>query len=50
LSASIFAPLAYFGMVMSYVYGMVFNGETLSLEKVGGTVCILAANYLRPKT
>jgi drug/metabolite transporter (DMT)-like permease len=50
LSASIFAPLAYFGMVMSYVYGMVFNGETLSWEKVGGTLCILAANYLRPKT
>lgn len=50
LAASIFAPLAYFGMVMSYVYGIVFNQETLSWEKVGGTLCILAANYLRPKT
>jgi drug/metabolite transporter (DMT)-like permease len=50
LSASIFAPLAYFGMVMSYVYGMVFNGETLSWEKVAGTLSILAANYLSPKT
>jgi drug/metabolite transporter (DMT)-like permease len=50
LSASIFAPLAYFGMVMSYVYGMVFNQEMLSWEKVGGTLCILVANYLRPKT
>jgi drug/metabolite transporter (DMT)-like permease len=50
LSASIFAPLAYFGMVMSYVYGMVFNEEMLSWEKVGGTLCILVANYLRPKT
>jgi len=49
LSASIFAPLAYFGMVMSYVYGMVFNDEMLSWEKVGGTLCILVANYLRPK-
>jgi drug/metabolite transporter (DMT)-like permease len=49
LSASIFAPLAYFGMVMSYVYGMVFNQEMLSWEKVGGTLCILVANYLRPK-
>ena len=50
LAASIFAPLAYFGMVMSYVYGIVFNDETLSWEKVGGTLCILAANYLSPKT
>jgi len=50
LSASIFAPLAYFGMVMSYVYGMVFNQETLSWEKVAGTLSILAANYLSPKT
>lgn len=50
LTASIFAPLAYFGMVMSYVYGIVFNQETLSWEKVGGTLCILAANYLSPKT
>lgn len=50
LAASIFAPLAYFGMVMSYVYGIVFNHETLSWEKVGGTLCILAANWLSPKT
>ena len=50
LAASIFAPLAYFGMVMSYVYGIIFNDETLSWEKVGGTLCILAANWLSPKT
>jgi drug/metabolite transporter (DMT)-like permease len=50
LNASIFAPLAYFGMVMSYVYGIAFNQETLSWEKVGGTICILAANYLAPKS
>lgn len=50
LTASIFAPLAYFGMVMSYVYGIVFNHETLSWEKVGGTLCILAANYWAPRS
>ena len=49
LEASIFAPLAYFGMVMSYVYGIVFNQEMLSWEKVGGTLCILGANYLAPR-
>ena len=50
LEASIFAPLAYFGMVMSYVYGIVFNQEMLSWEKVGGTLCILGANYLAPRS
>jgi drug/metabolite transporter (DMT)-like permease len=50
LAASIFAPLAYFGMVMSYVYGIVFNQEMLSWEKVGGTLCILAANYWAPRS
>lgn len=49
LDAAIYAPLSYFGVVMSYVYGMLFNNETLSLSKVSGTVCILASNYLAPK-
>jgi len=49
LDAAIYAPLSYFGVVMSYVYGMVFNDETLSISKVAGTACILASNYFAPK-
>lgn len=49
LDAAIYAPLSYFGVVMSYVYGMVFNDETLSVSKVAGTACILASNYFAPK-
>jgi drug/metabolite transporter (DMT)-like permease len=49
LDAAVYAPLSYFGVVMSYVYGILFNGETLSVSKVAGTVCILASNYFAPK-
>lgn len=49
LDAAIYAPLSYFGVVMSYVYGIFFNDETLSVSKVAGTACILASNYFAPK-
>jgi len=49
LDAAIYAPLSYFGVVMSYVYGIFLNNETLSVSKVVGTACILASNYFAPK-
>jgi drug/metabolite transporter (DMT)-like permease len=49
LDEAVYAPLSYFGVVMSYVYGILFNGETLSVSKVAGTACILASNYFAPK-
>ena len=49
LDAAIYAPLSYFGVVMSYVYGIFFNNERLSVSKVAGTACILASNYFAPK-
>jgi drug/metabolite transporter (DMT)-like permease len=49
LDASIYAPLSYFGVVMSYVYGILFDNEKLGWEKVLGTGCILASNYFAPK-
>ena len=45
LEPSVYAPLSYFGVVMSYVYGMLFDNETLNWKKVLGTVSILASNY-----
>ena len=41
LEASIFAILSYFGIIMSYVYGIVFNNESLTLPKVLGTLCVI---------
>jgi drug/metabolite transporter (DMT)-like permease len=41
LEASMFAILSYFGIIMSYVYGIVFNNELLTLPKVLGTLCVI---------
>lgn len=41
LDASMFAILSYFGIIMSYIYGMAFNDESLTLAKVLGTLCII---------
>ena len=45
LEPDIYAPLSYFGVVMSYVYGIAFDNETLNWKKVLGTISILASNY-----
>lgn len=49
LEPEIYAPLSYFGVVMSYVYGIAFDNETINWKKVLGTVSILASNYFAPK-
>ncbi len=49
LAPEIYAPLSYFGVVMSYIYGMLFNNESLSVPKVLGTISILGSNYFAPK-
>lgn len=49
LEPDIYAPLSYFGVVMSYVYGIAFDNELLNWKKVLGTVSILASNYFAPK-
>jgi drug/metabolite transporter (DMT)-like permease len=49
LEPEIYAPLSYFGVVMSYVYGIAFGNETINWKKVLGTVSILASNYFAPK-
>lgn len=49
LEPEVYAPLSYFGVVMSYVYGMLFDNELLNWKKVLGTVSILASNFFAPK-
>ena len=49
LEPDVYAPLSYFGVVMSYVYGMLFDNELLNWKKVLGTVSILASNFFAPK-
>ena len=49
LEPEVYAPLSYFGVVMSYIYGITFDNETLNWKKVLGTASILASNYFAPK-
>jgi len=44
LSPSIYAPLSYFGVIMAYVYGILINGEQITLMKVLGSLCIVIPN------
>lgn len=46
LDASVFAVLSYFGIIMSYVYGIAFNNESLTLPKVLGTLSIIGSQIL----
>ncbi len=46
LDAGIYSVLSYFGIIMSYVYGMVLGGEKLSLWKVLGTLSIFISKAL----
>ena len=44
LDPSIYAPLSYFGVIMAYVYGILINGEQITLLKVIGSLCIVIPN------
>jgi drug/metabolite transporter (DMT)-like permease len=44
LTPSIYAPLSYFGVVMSHFYGFVINGEPITAYKTAGTLLIILAN------
>lgn len=44
LSPQIYAPLSYFGIFMSYVYGILINGDKITAAKIAGTLMILAPN------
>ena len=46
LEPGIYAVLSYFGIVMAYVYGIVFNGESVDWAKILGTILIVISNYL----
>jgi drug/metabolite transporter (DMT)-like permease len=41
MEAGMFAILSYFGIIMSYIYGIAFNNESLTLSKVLGTLFVI---------
>ena len=44
LEPAIYAPLSYFGIVMSYVYGIIFNKDVITMKKVIGTLLVIIPN------
>ena len=46
LTPSVYAPLSYFGVIMAYVYGILINGEQITMLKVIGSLCIIIPNLL----
>jgi drug/metabolite transporter (DMT)-like permease len=46
LDTIVYAPLSYFGIVMSFVYGVFINGESIDLKKVIGAGLIIFSNLL----
>jgi len=51
LDTYIYAVLTYFGIVMSYVYGVVLNNDKITVQKIIGTLCIVLTNlYMLKKT
>ena len=46
LDTILYAALSYFGIVMAFLYGIFFNGETVDLKKVVGAMLIIISNYV----
>jgi drug/metabolite transporter (DMT)-like permease len=46
LDPSIYSILSFFGIIMAYVYGILFNNEKLDLLKISGTILIILSNLL----
>jgi drug/metabolite transporter (DMT)-like permease len=47
LSAATFSYLSYFGIIMAFVYGVIFSGELITLPKILATLFILVPSFLQ---
>lgn len=44
LPPMLYSSLSYVGIFMAYVYGIIFNGDKITAQKIGGTALILLSN------
>ena len=44
LNPSIYSVLSFFGIIMAWIYGIIFNNESLDLLKMSGTILIIISN------
>ena len=45
LDTVIYSPLSYFGVIMAYVYGVLFQQEVITWQKILGSILILVPNF-----
>lgn len=46
LEPSIYSTLSFFGIILAYIYGIVFNNESIDFAKIIGTILIIISNVL----
>ena len=44
LDTKVYSMLSYFGILMAYVYGVIFNKDVITVQKIIGTMLILIPN------
>jgi drug/metabolite transporter (DMT)-like permease len=47
LSAAMFSYLSYLGIIMAFIYGVIFSGEVITLPKIIATLFILVPSFLQ---
>lgn len=45
LPTKLYSVLSYFGIIMSYVYGVVLEGQKITIQQIIGTLLIIYSNY-----
>jgi len=45
LPTKLYSVLSYFGIIMSYVYGLVLEGQKITIQQIIGTLLIIYSNY-----
>lgn len=45
LDVSLYSPLSYFGVIMAYVYGVLFQQDVITWQKILGSILILVPNF-----
>lgn len=46
LPTKLYSSLSYFGILMSYVYGVIISKDVISFSKIIGTLCIIIPNLI----
>jgi hypothetical protein len=49
LDTTVYAMLSYLGIIMAYIYGVIFNKDVITVQKIIGTLLILVPIFIEKK-